>query len=842
MRLHVITVGMLVGMTACGGGASMHAVPPASSTAPLQQKSANVAFRIVVPAKPSASARRAPRYVSTSTQSVTITVAPAGGSVAATATVNCTSVCTGQIAAPVGSDTFTANLYDAQNGAGNLLSTGTITQTITADTANTVSMTFNGVVASLSVALSPSIIVAGSAATITVTVSALDASGATIVGPGGFVDANGNALTISLNDADTTGATKLSATSITAPGTAITLSYNGSPSFSSATITASATGVTPGKGVLGTGCGTAPNTDLYETGGQGDYATSVSVFRLNAPANSPPFGTLNANAYDVAFDAHGSAYVLNYNSAEVRIVSVYCAGAMLSAAPVRTIVPPNDSTIRFGIFLAVDGPGNVYVPTESPICYACGSGTASLLVYAPGAGSADPNAGPTTVARQITGIARPVGQIGADSAGNVYVSDNVSRVSIYGPAANGNAPPTSQIVDVRAGLFDPGSTAVDAAGNVYTIYKDTNLANDCDAGTAVWCHVVAVTPPGGGAAPTHVFRTPSGWDPFLLAVNPSGTVAVLASDAANDQEVLVYPAGSQDGRATPSRTVTLSGSSGNIALDAAGNVYVGTAYTQIAVYPPSGAPYPLGTADRVAVTGDGTAYVWAFGGTTVNVYAPGATSSSSPIRTLDISGAFSGQGIKDLTVDAQGGIYIRIHNYELIAVFAPGASGTATPTRTFGNPIDDFDTSFGAFAVSFAADASGAVYVAKGLANVVNVYAPTASGTAASPVRQITYGSPTTIAVSGVALDARDTLYVASQFSDSIEVYPNGSSTPSRSIIGPNTLLDGGTALAVDPAGFIYATSANRTLVFAPNANGNVAPVRIFLNSFYGIPAIGPGP
>jgi len=44
--------------------------------------------------------------------------------------VNCTTVCTGQIVAAVGSDTFTVSLYDAQNAVGNLLSTGTLTQTI----------------------------------------------------------------------------------------------------------------------------------------------------------------------------------------------------------------------------------------------------------------------------------------------------------------------------------------------------------------------------------------------------------------------------------------------------------------------------------------------------------------------------------------------------------------------------------------------------------------------------------------------------------------------------------------------------------------------------------------
>ncbi len=49
-------------------------------------------------------------------------------------------------------------------------------------------MTFNGVVAALKVALSPSSVPPGAAATIAVAVEALDGDGDTIVGPDGYVD------------------------------------------------------------------------------------------------------------------------------------------------------------------------------------------------------------------------------------------------------------------------------------------------------------------------------------------------------------------------------------------------------------------------------------------------------------------------------------------------------------------------------------------------------------------------------------------------------------------------------------------------------------------------------
>jgi hypothetical protein len=138
--------------------------------------------------------------------------------------IGCTATaCSGTVNAPVGSDTFAVVLYDGAGGTGNALSTGTATQTIVADQANNVNLTFNGVVASLAVALGASG-TAGTAATIALTVTALDADGNTIVGPGNYVNASGAAVTIALSDSDASGATTPSQTSFTAPAAGTTLS------------------------------------------------------------------------------------------------------------------------------------------------------------------------------------------------------------------------------------------------------------------------------------------------------------------------------------------------------------------------------------------------------------------------------------------------------------------------------------------------------------------------------------------------------------------------------------------------------------------------------------------
>jgi hypothetical protein len=183
-----------------------------------------------------------PAYVSASTKSASVTVTPNGGSAGAPTVVNCTNVCSGTLNAPIGSDTFAVNLYDAQNGTGNLLSTGSVTQAIVIDQSNSVNVTFNGVVKSLAISLGASA-TAGTASSVPVTVNALDADGNTIVGPGNYVDAHGNPVTITLSDSDTSGATSLSQTSITAPASGITLNYSGL-AIAPATIAASATGFT----------------------------------------------------------------------------------------------------------------------------------------------------------------------------------------------------------------------------------------------------------------------------------------------------------------------------------------------------------------------------------------------------------------------------------------------------------------------------------------------------------------------------------------------------------------------------------------------------------------------
>lgn len=75
-------------------------------------------------------------------------------------------------------------------------------------------------------------------------------------------------------------------------------------------------------------------------------------------------------------------------------------------------------------------------------------------------------------------------------------------------------------------------------------------------------------------------------------------------------------------------------------------------------------------------------------------------------------------------------------------------------------------------------------------------------------------------------------VYVSSQSTNSVSVYaagPAGANTPVRVISGTNTTLAKPVAIAVDTNGALYVVNYQRDVtVFAPGANGNVAPTFVF--------------
>jgi len=260
----IVAVSLLCG---CGGSSSHipAATPVATASVPTSAAAASVTISVFVPSPTQALARRRSKYVSASTQSVSVAIdgaLPVAINVGPTSpqcvAASGGSQCSLSIGAPPGNDSFSVIAWDAPGGAGNVLSRALLAFTVAAGHVNAIPLTLDGVISSVAVTLPVPNPAAGLAVTLPVAVNAYDADGNDIIGPGSYADASGNPVTIALSDSDSSGATTLSATSLTAPAT-VTLTYTG-VAVSGATIAPHVAALAAGKLIAATlSSGAAPN-------------------------------------------------------------------------------------------------------------------------------------------------------------------------------------------------------------------------------------------------------------------------------------------------------------------------------------------------------------------------------------------------------------------------------------------------------------------------------------------------------------------------------------------------------------------------------------------------------
>jgi sugar lactone lactonase YvrE len=226
------------------------------------------------------------------------------------------------------------------------------------------------------------------------------------------------------------------------------------------------------------------------------------------------------------------------------------------------------------------------------------------------------------------------------------------------------------------------------------------------------------------------------------------------------------------------------------------------------------------------------------------VVAFSSTANGSSVPPLiTIGGAATGLSDCQLgiVVDASGNVYVADNTNAppqfpggQVAIFASGQRGNVAPANRIAGTSANFHSPGG-----LALDAGGNLFVVdtgQGFASFpgdVQVFAPGASGNAA-PIRAIAGNNTLLSQPFGIAFDQVGNLYVTNVGSNSITVYAAGAAgnvSPMRVITGPNTRLSLPTGIAVDNAGYAYVGNENQSppnspiLVFAPNANGNVAPV-----------------
>lgn len=249
VRTRTLAAGVLAVALVAGCSGSPHESPlpfaPNAPTAPASQhyRHAVMSVRLTIPRE-----RRHSHFVSPSTKSIailqgttklgTFDATPNSGGCAST---NGGTTCLFSFSVSPGTNqTFTVNAYDALKGGGKLLSTGSITQNVTAGKNNLMLLTLSGVVASVAIGLQNPNPAAGTAASVPLTIMAKDADGNVIVGPGAYHPS------IKLTDSDASGITKLSTAGVTGPASSATLTYNGK-SIVSATVGATVSGVAASK-------------------------------------------------------------------------------------------------------------------------------------------------------------------------------------------------------------------------------------------------------------------------------------------------------------------------------------------------------------------------------------------------------------------------------------------------------------------------------------------------------------------------------------------------------------------------------------------------------------------
>ncbi len=332
-RFHVTIVTAALALSACGGGTPPgggagtvpNAVAPAFGSSQASQPEIDAsnkhrafvktAFFLTVPKHRHKHHERGgmhPGYISAGSASIVISLlavaggaSPPPGLLTQTTTnlTNCSSGCTVYgPAVPVGQDQLELQIFDAQNGTGNVLSEQDQTFTISPGVQNNLSVVLEGVPASFTLGVPAGN--ADTASTPAVSFAALDADGDTISGT------YWHPVTISTNDA--TGAAPLAlnggmpATSVQTQSStdSIALTYSGL-AIPSPTLTASATGATQatatfvvhnqnpsstcsdGGALICATTPTNPTINLYATSGTGSSATLLAT---QAGFTDSPYG------------------------------------------------------------------------------------------------------------------------------------------------------------------------------------------------------------------------------------------------------------------------------------------------------------------------------------------------------------------------------------------------------------------------------------------------------------------------------------------------------------------------------------------------------------------------
>ncbi len=281
--------------------------------------------------------------------------------------------------------------------------------------------------------------------------------------------------------------------------------------------------------------------------------------------------------------------------------------------------------------VTVDALGNYYIADNVNGLIEKVSATTGQIVVVAGGGTTVPSTTPMAATSASLGSSgAPLG-VAVDGAGNLYIADAVNRNIDMVSAATGQivvvagcgnsssciTPPTTTPEAATSAAIVPYGVTVDADGNIYIADSGESYGLVEKVNTTGQIVVVA----GGGSTPpttTPVAATSAGLaDPVGVAVDGVGNIYIAnysgSVDEVNTSGQIVLVAGG--GSTPPSTTTPVAATNAqlgpvlDVAVDGAGNLYIGTVLLSGAS--PSGAVLKVdaSTGEMVVIAGGGTTAV-----------------------------------------------------------------------------------------------------------------------------------------------------------------------------------------------------------------------------------------
>ncbi|MGD0735214.1 MAG: hypothetical protein ABR976_08710 [Terracidiphilus sp.] len=560
--------------------------------------------------------------------------------------------------------------------------------------------------------------------------------------------------------------------------------------------------------------------------------TALSATQLDATANTSgtfvytpaagtvlPFGTQTLSVNFTPYDT------TDYTTATASVpLTVIASSGAVNLSGYRIVVnvtpQPGAGSLPGGFTDAVagdpsggspitfDGGGNFYTAGNSDA-----TGGAGVLKWTPSGGTYTPSVVVPLNSDHVIALA-------ADASGDVYVGlYDAGAVVKETPSANGY---TQSIVASWNGMFGNGAgwLAVDGAGNVYIN----------DPGNH---EIVMATPASGGYTLSTVVSGPY----TGLAVDQSGNVYSNKGVGSGTGVFAGYKFTPSSGGYTES---TLPGGGQLVCVDAAGNLYFGSALSggpAAFEYSPSGGGYVL----TASITGPGpdvtglatdpngnlftvdyyNQTVWRVSPSTNNI---GNTALSSTYAGTFPAPAFSRIVLSSIfTFNAAGSIggYTVSSGYGgRFYDFNDGGTGSCASSMSYNAgdtcTVDVFFTPafagarYGAVELkSSAATVLATSYVqGTGLASEAVIY----PGTQSVPFNAASNGlsQPT-----GFAIDGESNIYIADTANNQVLVHPIGNSASNQIVIANSSMngLSGPTGIAVDSSGSVLIADTGNSRV-----------------------------